>query len=463
MKNHLSFLSGDVKRVFFCGIGGASMSGLAIMTKRLGYEVIGSDSTPKPENIRLFRENKIPFYFSHDKNNIEGCDAFIYTSAVGDANPELIQARKNGIEIFSRAEYLGKISDTFYDSIAVSGTHGKSTVTYMLGEIFTAAERFPYVLAGAKTPKNSSSFIEGRSDTIIYEACEYGRSFLSFNPKTAIVLNIEREHTDIYPTLSDSVSSFSEFAKKSSLLILNQDDEGCLMLANALKNSDINTLFYSLHRTRNSLYAENLSENRGYYTFDIYKDGKAFIKNVSLRVPGIHNVSNLLAATLCATSNGIENPEQIKTGIENFKGIKRRFEYIGTLSGADIYDDYAHHPTEIKATLKFAKKMGYKRIVCAFQPHTYSRTFSLFSEFTGAFEDCDEVIFADIFPAREKNVYGVSSSQLAAATKNGKYVGNQSKIFDYLKLSAHPKTLILTMGAGMLNEVAEALATIERE
>lgn len=458
MLNALIINGKNIKRVFFCGIGGASMSAIAVMMKKLGFEVMGSDAAPKESIILLCRENKIPLFFSHCAENVDGCDAFVYTAAISESNVELKRAREIGLTVLKRSELLGLIIKQFKGSVAVAGTHGKSTVTNMIYEIMIACGKSPFLLAGAPSCSLGRAYAIGRDDEIIFEACEYGRSFLDFYPKTAVILNIEREHTDIYPTLADAEEAFFEFSSRCDTVILNYDCAPCQALGKRLVAMGKKVRFFSLHRTRGAFYPENLTENNVFFTFDAGK-----IKGIAPAVSGLHNVANTLSAILTCIQLGCKDTERIRKGVSAFKGIKRRFEYIGSYHGADIYDDYAHHPTEIKATLDMARKLGYKRIICAFQPHTYSRTYAFFDDFTKAFEGIDEVIFADIYAAREKNTYGVSEIALAKATRNGKYIGKKSEILKYIALASSPQTLILTMGAGELDEVAYELANLEKQ
>ena len=445
------------KNVFFCGIGGVSMSGLAVMMKSFGYTVSGSDTSPRENIIRLFRENKIPLFFSHSAENVEGCDLVVYSSAIGKNNCELCQAQRLGIPILKRSKLLGAISNSFANSVAIAGTHGKSTVTGMLYEALLECGHSPYLLCGARLQKNGLSYALGNEDIIIYEACEYDRSFLDFTPKTAIILNIEREHTDTYPTLSDAEEAYFEFASKSETVILNYDNASCQMLGKRLLAMGKKVRFFSLYGERGSFFAKNIQESKGYFSFNVGNGAK----KISLAIPGAHNVSNALAVVLTCNILGVKDFEKIARGISNFKGVKRRFEYIGALNGADIYDDYAHHPTEIKATLSFVKKLGYDKIICAFQGHTYSRTRAFFDDFITAFEGCDEVIIAPIYAAREKNDGVCYEKLLANKIPNGKYIESNQDIIKYLAKKCEPKALILTMGAGELDEVATELSKME--
>ena len=445
------------KKLFFCGIGGSSMLHLAVFMTKLGYAVQGSDSNPHGNTIKVCRENGIPLYFSHSKENISGCNVFIHSAAIKEDNLELALARTLGYEVLSRSMLLGRIEKCYKNSIGVSGTHGKSTTSNMIRSIYLAHGVSATFFAGASSIGCENEPQKVDTDTIIYEACEYNRSFLDMPPKSAVILNIEREHTDTYKTIDDSKNAFFDFAKNSYSSVICLDSPGAESIISPLSKSGVNVHTFSLDLTHSSLFAKNIKCSGGYYSFDAVLNGENYIRDVRLAVPGLHNVSNALASILTASVNGLCDTSAIKKGIESFRGIKRRFEYIGEVNGAHVYDDYAHHPTEIRATLKTARSLGYDKIICAFQPHTYSRTKEFFCDFVTAFDDCDEVVLADVYAAREKNIYNISSEMLANEIKNGKYMKNFSEIKSYLSSCAAPKTLILTMGAGELDQIAKAI------
>lgn len=453
MHKVFDFLSPGTGRIYFSGILGASLSSLALLCRDRGYKVGGSDTGKNGELIKKLEKNGINVFSCQSSENIEGYDVLVYSAAIPNDSPELSAARKKGLKIFSRSEFLGYIISEYRCKIGVSGTHGKSTVSGMITDVFLAENRDVTALIGAESVSLGGSLRIGNDDTVIYEACEYKRSFLDFPPLHAVVLNIETEHTDCYPTLSDAVEAYGEFIKNAKKCVLSYDDKGCRMLQSNISGKEM--LLFSIHDKKADLYAENICCENGFYSFDtVYKDKKLF--SVNLRVPGIHNVKNALAATAAALLSGVSH-EAIKSGLEKFSGMRRRFEYIGECRGASVYDDYAHHPTEIRCTLDGAKKLGFEKIICAFQSHTYSRTAAFFKEFTEVFAEADEVIFTDIFAAREKNIYGVSGKALADATENGRYISDFGELTDYLRGKASPGTLIITMGAGRLNEVARSL------
>ncbi len=453
MQNKFDFLSEGAEKIYFSGILGSSLSSLARLTAKRGYTVAGSDSGESTETARRLTESGITVYSHQTAENPSGFDALVYSSAVPDTCPELVYARKTGMKIFTRAEFLGHIIKEYRHRIGVSGTHGKSTASGMLAEAFSAGKRDITALIGADGENFPGGLRTGNGDTVIYEACEYKRSFLSLSPSLAVVLNVEREHTDCYPELSDAVTAYAEFAESASVAVLNYDDYGCQTLGKCLKNPK--KAWFSVTNPNAELYAENICCADGFYSFNVCIKGEEPF-SVCLRVPGIHNVQNALAAAGAAYFSGV-SAEKIREGLMRFSGMRRRLEYIGECRGAAVYDDYAHHPTEIRSSLDCVRKFGFKKVICAFQPHTYSRTAAFFNEFAEALGKADEAVITDIFAARESDSLGMSGRRLAEAVKNGVYISDFGEITEYLYGKACPETLIITMGAGRLNTVAKEL------
>ncbi len=441
----------EAKKIFFSGICGISMSSLAIISANRGYSVIGSDAGCNSEALSELSDYGIKVYPSHSEKNIEGCGALIYTAAVSPDNPELLKARQIGIPVYSRAEYLGKILSGYPQRIGISGTHGKSTVCGMTSKIFAGCGNDCTSLIGARTVTDGKAYRIGKSDTVVFEACEYKRSFLCLDPTTAVVLNIEKDHTDCYGTVAEEISAFSSYIKSAQYRVLSLDDKNTASIA----GNESSAFWFSISDPHADLYAENISEKNGFYSFDgMLRGEKAF--TLTLSVPGLHNVKNALAAMSVARVHKLDM-EKAALALSGFHGMKRRFEHIGSYNGAEIYDDYAHHPTEIRSTLRAARDMGFSEIICAFQPHTYSRTAALFNEFITAFTDADRVVLADIYAAREKNSIGISSRDLAARIPNSVYIPDFDGILSYLRSAARPGVLLLTMGAGELDTVARKL------
>lgn len=405
----------DCKSVFFIGIGGINMSSLAHITHNMGYCVSGSDRSDT-EIIRRLKEHGIKVYGEHNANNVHGFDAVVYTVAISEENPEYRYAIDNGLPCISRADYLGYIMTMYSCRVGISGMHGKSSCTSMCAEILLSCGSDPTVLSGAELPSMSGAYCVGKSENFVFEACEYMDSFLHFNPTVAVILNIEMDHVDYFSSMEQIKASFANYAAlvgKDGTVIYNADDGN---VVDALSTFGGRRITFAINDKSAIFTADNVTRTFGKYSFDIIKGG-VFFCHVDLRVPGYHNIYNSLAAAAACVECGI-GADEIAHGLGEFCGACRRMEYKGSVRGADIYDDYAHHPTEIKATLKGARELCEGRLFCVYQPHTYSRTAALLDEFASAFVSCDRVIFADIYAAREINTFGVSSALLAQITQD---------------------------------------------
>lgn len=451
--------------VYFIGIGGVMMSSLAMLTHRMGFEVRGSDRTRTSVTEELEREG-IDVFYCHDGKNLadfKGCGTVIYTVAISEDNPEYREAARLGIPCISRANYLGYIMTFYQNRVGVAGMHGKSTVTSMCAEIFMTADTDPTVMSGAEYAPMGGAYRLGTRDKrhFIFEACEYMDSFLDFFPTTAILLNAEMEHVDYFKSMEQIQGSFEKFAAITGAcgcVIANADDNCTLAAANsAVKSGKCGKLIrFSTHDSSAELYADNITvSSAGRPEFDLVAYGE-FLGRVHLPVTGMHQVSNALASAAAALESGVD-AQKIIEGLEKFKGAARRMDYIGKCNGADVYDDYGHHPTEIYSTLEGARhlcsrggKMG--RLICAFQPHTYSRTAQLFEKFKTAFEYADLIILLDIYSAREVNTYGVTSQKLAeelsAAGKNAYYAPSREAAAELLKNTLTDGDVAVIMGAG---------------
>ncbi len=436
----LNRLLAEAKKLYFIGIGGVSMSSLAAIAALRGYTVRGSDRTESPVTKELAAKGVTVFY-GHDAKNVEGSDCVILTAAIPKENPERVRAAELGIPLLTRAEFLGWLMTGYVRRVGVAGTHGKSTTTSMLAEIYFAAGVDPTVVSGAALNDMGGCYKIGGKEHFLFEACEYTDSFLSFYPTTAVVTNVDFDHPDYFYDLEAVKSSFIRYTELAELAVMNADDGNSV---DCLKRSKTRAVTYGIDNEADYT-AKDLSYEGGCASFTLTKGVEALTR-VTLRVPGTHNVYDALAASAAAYENGIP-AEAIAEGLFRFTGASRRFERRGVLNGAVVYDDYAHHPGEIRATLATAKRMG-KRVVCVFQPHTFSRTAKLLDGFRTAFGDADEVIFADIYAAREVNVYGVSAKGLAEMTENGKYLGDLDAIASYLKATLTENDLLIVMGAG---------------
>lgn len=441
------------------------MSGLAEILMDEGFTVSGSDSK-ESELIKRLESRGAVIYIGQRAENIEkaseignGIDAVVYTAAIHPDNPEFAAAVSAGVPMISRAVLLGEMMRNYKEAIAVAGTHGKTTTTSMLSEIFLAAKADPTISVGGILPSIGGNIRVGGPEFFITEACEYTNSFLEFFPTIAVILNIEEDHMDFFKDLADIRRSFARFAGKvpeEGAVIINGDIENWQEIVKGAKGKVITVgKEKSLNYSADAVRYDRLARP----TFDIYKDGKK-LDAVSLGVGGEHNVYNALAAAAAALEAGI-SLEAVKRGLLNFTGTKRRFEKKGVLNGVTIIDDYAHHPQEIRATLETARNYPHDRIWCVFQPHTYTRTKAFLDEFARALSLADCVILADIYAARETDTLGVSSRDIAERIERlGKkvwYFPTFEEIEEFIKKSCTHGDLLITMGAGDIVNVGESL------
>lgn len=446
----------DHKSIHLVGIGGVSMSALAELLLHLGATVTGSDRAQSEVTEKLTSLGAAITY-AHLPENVEDADLVIRTAAVHDDNPEIAHARELGIPVLERAQAWGSIMTAYRNAICVAGTHGKTTTTSMLTLIGMQCGVDPTVMVGSNLPAIGGTLRIGAHDCFIAESCEYTNSFLSFHPTVAVVLNVDADHLDFFKDIDDIIHSFHRFCElvpENGAIVVNHDS------ANALKSvSGIDRTCITFGSTPEAdVYPENVTDRHGYYSFDVMHHGKLFT-HVDLSVPGYHNMLNALASCAVCLFLGLDAAVSSE-GLKQFTGSSRRFQLTGhTASGAMVIDDYAHHPTEMKATLKTAREMDYDRIICVFQPHTYSRTKALLPEFIDALKLCDKAILADIYAAREQNTYGISSKDIADALDSGEYYDSFDKIEARLLEIAKPGDLIITMGAGNVNTVGPAICT----
>ena len=442
--------------IHFIGIGGVSMSGLAEILIHRGYKVSGSDMNASPITEHL-KKIGATIYIGQKKENLADVGAVVYTAAISEENEELIAARSLNVPLFNRAEFLGEIMKDFHHNIAVSGTHGKTTTTSMYSHVLLSAKLDPTILVGGKLDIIDGYVRCGKSDFFLTEACEYKASFLSFFPTIGVILNIDADHLDYYKDINEIEETFKKFAHiipKDGYLIANAEDTKVMEVANTV---DCNVISFGINA--GDVKAENVSfDERSRGSFDVtYKNEK--ILSITLKVPGRHNILNALSTIAGSIAMGISY-ENIKAGLEDFHGTSRRFEYKGKKNGITVIDDYAHHPTEIKATLATAKNFPHKKLVIAFQPHTYTRTKSLFKEFSEVFDEVDELILADIYAAREKDTGMVSSQMLCDAIKergvNAINIHSFEEIESYLEKTLEEGDLFITVGAGDIFKVGES-------
>ena len=445
--------------VHFIGIGGISMSGLAEILLKENFKISGSDSKESPLTKHLENLGAHVFYGQKASNIIEGIDAVVYTAAIHEDNEEFKKAREQGLPMLSRAELLGQLMTNYDTPIAVSGTHGKTTTTSMLSHIFLADEQDPTISVGGILKAIGGNIRVGNSEIFVTEACEYTNSFLSFFPKIGIILNIDADHLDFFKDLYDIRNSFHEFASllpPDGLLIINNEIEH---LEEITRGLDCKIITYGLNPSADYSTTNITHDGQGNSSFDVAKDG-IIMGHVDLSVKGNHNISNALAAIAAADVLNIPF-KSMQKGLNSFSGTDRRFEYKGEANGFTIIDDYAHHPTEIRATLESAVNYQHREIWCVFQPHTYTRTKALFNEFIDALSLADHIVLADIYAARETDTLGMSSELLANALKaNGSdayYLPDFKSIEEFIINHCQEGDVLITMGAGDVVNIGEDL------
>ena len=442
------------RRGHLIGIGGVSMSSLADVLWGMGIAISGSDMN-RNKNVVGLTEKGIPVSIGHKAENITREIEFVVrTAAVHDDNPEIIRAHALGIPVFERTQAWGAISKDYSNALCISGTHGKTTTTSMCTHIMMAADKDPTVMIGGTLPLLNAGHRVGHGNTIIMEACEYYNSFLSLHPTVAVILNVEADHLDFFKDLRDVQHSFREFALRTpedGYVVANLDDASTMA---TIRDIPRKIMTFGLSREAD-VYAENIEFLGANSHFDIMFKGKHFT-DVTLHVPGLHNVKNALAATAAAICLGVR-PNAVKYGLAGFNGAGRRFEFKGKYNGADVYDDYAHHPGELKALLDTVEGLNYKRCILVFQPHTYTRTAALFEDFVTQLKRPDVLLLAEIFAAREKNTIGISSAALAERVEGAEFYPTFPELEEELKRKAQPGDIILTVGAGDIYRAGEAL------
>lgn len=446
--------------VHFIGIGGISMSGFAELLHSAGFTVSGSDRNETPITKHL-EGLGIPIVYEQTADNITpDIDFVVYTAAIHEDNPEFARAKADGIPMMERADMVGQIMKNYETAIAVAGTHGKTTTTSMLSHILLAADTDPTISVGGILPVLGGNIRIGKSGNFLTEACEYTNSFLKFSPTMGIILNIEAEHLDFFKDLDDVRHSFRQFAKllpENGVLVINKEitdyEEICEELSCPY-------LTYSLTDALADLFAKDITyDENGFGSFNLIFKGED-LGRTSLHVVGTHNISNALAAIGIALSLHIDI-SHIKEGISAFVGTNRRFQHKGDLKGITVIDDYAHHPTEIRATLTAAKRLDKNHVWCVFQPHTYSRTKAFLKDFADALSLADKIVLADIYSARETDTGEISSQdlqkELAALGKDVWYFPSFDEIEDFLLENCVNGDLLITMGAGDIVTVGEDL------
>ena len=447
------------KNIHMIGIGGVSMSGIAAILNNFGFKVTGSDISDS-ESIKALQQKGIKVSIGHNLDDVKNSDIVVYTAAVKDDDPELQEARKLNIKTIERADFLGALTRCYKDTICISGTHGKTTTTSMISLCFIEALKDPSIQVGAFLKPLNGNYKVGNSEHFIIEACEYVESFLKFSPKAEIILNIDNDHLDYFKNFDNIKNAFVKYVKllpDDGILVVNGDDSNCLDLKNF---TNAKAITYGITNKNTNFFAVNIVfDNDGFAEFDVYHDNK-FFDRFKLHVPGMHNVLNALACICLCTEYGIDK-ESIKSALLKFTGANRRFEYKGKINGASIYDDYGHHPTEIIATAKSLMNKKYNKSWVVFQPHTYSRTKTLLDDFAKALLNFDNIIILDIYAAREKNTFEISSKDLAdkicSLGKNARYIPDFDACVEFLKQNVKDKDIIMTLGAGTVTKIGPML------
>lgn len=450
------------KNIFFIGIGGSSMSGLALLLKNEGFNVSGSD-TQRSVKVEHLIENGIDVRLGHCAENIiqSNAETIVYTAAIHNDNPELSYAREHGICCLKRSELVGRVMSCYKNAVGISGTKGKTTTTALLSTVLMECGRDPSALIGGTSKNIGSNVRIGKGDTVVAEACEYQDSFLDFNPTIAVILNVELEHTDYFKSMEQLKDSFRRFALKTPSdtgIVIGCAD--CEVTSEILGNTERSTLTYAINSNAD-FTAKNISEDgHGRLSFELYFRGEYAVR-AELMICGRHNVYNALAVFAVAYCFGISF-EDTARALRAYKGTGRRFDYYGSVNGAAVYDDYAHTPDEYRAVISAARGLEHNRLICIFQPHTYSRSLDFFDETVDAFDGCDEIIMLDIYAAREKDEGKIHSRDFERAMKkkgmNASYMPDYTAVADYMEKTASNNDIILVIGAGHSNVLCEMIA-----
>ena len=445
--------------VHFIGIGGISMSGLAEILMKEGFTVSGSDNKESSLTDHLTDKGAVIFYGQKASNIIDGINVVVYTAAIHEDNEEFMEAKRQGLPMLSRAELLGQLMTNYDTPIAVSGTHGKTTTTSMLSHIFLAGDMDPTISVGGILKAIHGNIRVGSSGLFVTEACEYTNSFLHFFPKISVILNIDADHLDFFKDLDDIRHSFRLFAEllpEDGTLVINGDIENLSYITDGLA---CRVVTFGREASLDYSASDIQYDEQGNASFDLIRHGIPS-GHVTLSVGGEHNVYNALSAIAVADLLGV-SAETIQEGLLSFHGTDRRFEYKGEFNGITVIDAYAHHPTEIEATLQSAAHYPHRELWCIFQPHTYTRTKALFDEFAQALSHTDHLILADIYAARETDTLGISSEQLARAAASygcdAIYLPSFDEIEKYVRDHCQSGDLLITMGAGDVVNIGEDL------
>ncbi len=434
------------------GIGGSGMCPIAEILHNEGFEITGSDVF-ESDTLERIRSYGIPVHMGHRKENIQGAQLVVYTAAVKQDNPELVAAKEQGIPAIERSVMLGMVARRYQNSVAVSGTHGKTSTTAMLTQILINGGKDPTAIIGGKLPFIGGNGRVGSSENMVCEACEYVDTFLQLTPAVSIILNVDADHLDYFKDLDHIIRSFHKFASQTTrALVINGDDANT---RKAVEGIDLPILTFGLGEG-NDYRAVNISAHAGVKEqFTLQYRGES-LTEITLSVPGKHNIYNALAAAATAHYLGVA-PTDIAFSLHQFTGVHRRFEILGDLHGITVADDFAHHPTELRATLTAAMQMGFRQVWAVFQPHTFSRTFLLLNDFAEALSIPDHAVISEILPVRETNTYHIYAKDLADKVPGSVWFKTFEEIADYVTQKAQPGDLILTLGGGNVYQCAHMI------
>ena len=445
--SHDDIIIKNAGHIHLIGIGGSGMCPIGELLLSKGYKISGSDSV-QSDNTNRLETLGAQIFIGQKSENIKGADVVCYSAAVHADNPELEAARKAGIPTFERSKLLGAITRFYGNTVGVSGTHGKTTVSSMITQILLLNKKNPSAVIGGKLPIADSACISGESDTLVCESCEFVDSFLEFSPDISVLLNIDDDHLDYFKTMDNLVASFSKFCGKSETCYYNGDDPLCKKAVAAISAGKIS---YGTGND-NFYHPENITAGKFGFSFDVIRGGKN-VGHLDMHVPGRHNIYNGLVSFAVCYDMGVE-PKGISEAVKQFTGAGRRFQFIGEKRGVTVVDDYAHHPTEIAATLSAAKSLDYKRVITVFQPYTYSRVALLKEGMIKALSIADKVFLTPIVASREENIYGVSSEDIAAGLPDGKVISDYEQLSREMAAAANEGDIVITMGAGDIFKVA---------
>lgn len=439
-----------IKHIHMIGIGGSGMCPLAEILHSKGYILTGSDNN-ESDPLKRIKNLGIKVFMGHSPENISGAELIVYSAAISKDNPELVEAARLGIPTMERSHLLGALTRKYENVIGVCGTHGKTTVTSMITQILLINKMNPSAVIGGKLPLIASNGIAGTSDTLVCESCEFVDTFLQMSPDIAVLLNIDNDHLDYFKTMENLTKSFNKFLSMSKKAYINGDDP---LARKAADNINAEVVTFGFEKS-NTYHAENITPAKFGFAFDVFKGEEKLIR-MEMHIPGRHNVLNGLAAFSVCFEQGV-SPDGIKQAVEKFTGAGRRFEFIGEYNGFTLADDYAHHPTEINATLTAAKELDYNRVIVVFQPFTFSRTALLKDDFIKALSVADKVILTPIMGSREINSYGISSEDLAKGLKDAVVVDGFENIADKILSTAEKGDIVITMGGGDIYKAAHII------